>query len=233
MKYFALRLPSDPAIIGVSNGIAQVEIKGNKFSDQALYHKIEAFFQGLDYWSRDSFIPDFEVRFEYVEVLKDAILTDFLSFTPHLMACPFIINQKVASVFENFEIQSHHLYPVALFKKGDLVDVYKMFYCPLLDYDIIDFPRSQFFTGSPLRGKKFHSFADEAEFLNFLNKDPFIKVEKLALNKLFNNELDLFVGRIGEMFVSERLKNALEAAELSGINILESKSYASVPEVVS
>lgn len=233
MRYYTLRLPSDPKVIGVDNGIAQVEIRGDKFFDQAMYHKIESFFQGLDYWSKESFVPDFEIHFEYVEVLKNAILTDFLSFTPHLMASPFMISQRVVTVFENFNIQNYYLYPVALFKEDDLTDLYRMFYCPLLDYDMIDFSRSLFSTGSALRGKKFHSFATKREFLDFLHKDPFIKVEELALSALFDKKLDFFMGRIGGMFVSERLKKAMEIEGLTGINVLESKSSTSVPEVVA
>lgn len=233
MRYYTLRLPSDPKVIGVDNGIAQVEIRGDKFSDQTMYDRIKEFFRVKNYWSRESFVPDFEIRFEYAESLKNAILTDFLSFSPYFIACPFMISQKVVNVFKEFNIQDHYLYPVALFKEDDLIDLYEMFYCPLLDYNIIDFSRSSFSTGSPLRGKKFHSFGSKDEFLDFLHKDPFVDVEELALSESFDKELDFFVARIGGMFISERLKNAIEGAGLTGVAILEAKALPTVPKVIA
>ena len=226
MKYFLLRLPSDPAVIGVKNGIAQVEIDGSGFSSISAHNKIVEFFQGTDYWSKESFVPDFDVHFEYVKVLKNANITDFLSFRPYLIACPFMVSQKVVEVFQSFNIQNHFLYPVTLFKGENIIEYYKMFYCPFLNYDIVDFAKSSFFTGTALLGKKYHSFKSKAEYLEYLNNHPLMQAEKLVLNATFDNALDFFSPRIGEIYISDRLREAIKTSGLSGINILEPREPA-------
>ena len=223
MKYYLLRLSSDPKIIGVKNGIAQGEILGNNFIDNKIYQKIIDFFQNPDYWSNNNFIPDFHPNFEYIKVLKGAILTDFFSFTPFLMACPFIISQRVVDLFQDFSIQTYYLFPTKLFQGKEIIDSYKMFYSPLLDYDIVDYSKSVFFTGTTLLGKNRHIFNNKFEYLKFLSANPLTYAEKLVLSKSFNKKLDFFMGRIGEIYISDKLKISIENKNLTGINILEPK----------
>lgn len=96
-----------------------------------------------------------------------------------------------------------------------------LMYCPMLDYDVIDFTRSLFFIGNVLMGKKIYSFGSKEEFLAFRNSNPLIRYEKIFLNEIFDKQLDFFNPRFGEMYVSDRLKEAIEKEGLTGVKILK------------
>lgn len=222
-------MPSNPKIIGVENGIAQAEIIGSKFETKGLYEKISGFFQGADYWSRESFIPDFQVKLEYVKLYKKAILTDFLSFSPHLMACPFMINKKVIDIFSRFEIQKHFLYSMKLYDSTKCIDSYSLFYCPLLGYDVVDFKESEFVRKIGILDIKDIDISSFEDFKTKMEEHSLLEAKKLVLNEKFNKKLDFFKVRVlGGMYISERLKKALEEARIKGINILEAKD----PEII-
>ena len=83
----------------------------------------------------------------------------------------------------------------------------------------IDFSESVFYTGGygniPLTD---HQFANAEEMRNFR---PFPQIKALALNNEFDSKLDLFYSRIGGVFISAKLRSAIQS---SGAKILYFKN---------
>lgn len=225
MKYYLLRIVSDPEIKGVKNGLGQVELdKGNPVTA-----KLQDFFSGLHYWERGKTIPDFEIQNCTASLYKGAKLTDFLDFAPNLMTCPFMISERLAQVFSKFNIQQYFTYPVTLYDKGKVLsEKYYLFCCPLLGYNVINFQESIFYTSRSEfdKERKYIRYNGEEEFMT--NYIVGFKMEKLVLNSNFNSSLDFFKTRIGEMYVSEGLKDAIQMLGLTGVNIFDDKE----PEIV-
>ncbi|WP_293902537.1 hypothetical protein [Sphingobacterium sp. UBA5670] len=217
MNYYQLNIVSDPEIKGVTTGLGQVELdKDNPITD-----KLATFFSGIDYWVRNKYVPDFEIEGCKASLYKKAKLTDFLDFSPFLYTCPFMLSEQTLDVFEKFNIQKYYTYPVTLFNKGQqLQEKYELFCCPKLQYDIVDFEKSIFYIKKGLYERKHINFNNDEEFRTYPEN---AKVEKLVLNSKFDTSLDFFWGRIGGMYVSKRLKDAIENLGLTGVKIYEDK----------
>ena len=223
MKYYRLKLSSEPKIIGVKNGIYQVEIDKKKYASPKYYDRLLNFFSSQGWFEKEQ-TPNFEVHI-HANMLKSAIMTDFLQFSPALMACDFLVNNRVLDVFRNFNIQNHMLFPVTIYQGNKVIDEnYSLFFLPYLDYDIIDFPKSTFFSGNRILGKQHHQFENLTQFRTALKEiSPLIGVEILHLNEKFDKKLDLFRGRLGRMNISEQLKDAIVSAGLSGVKLTETE----------
>lgn len=218
MKYYLIRSSSDPKVIGVKNGLAQVEFGEKENKHNLTYKKTLDFFSYAEYWRNDEVFPEFEVHLN-ASILKNAKLTSFIEYTPFLLSCPFLVHNDVVSIFSRFNIQRHRNYPVKIYDSKECINSeYKLFCCPYLGFDVINYSESIFYTGSDLLGKTYYTFNNEKEYRSFPN---IINSEVLKMNDNFDSSLDLFVGRIGGMHVSERLKNELQNNNVTGIKILD------------
>lgn len=130
-----------------------------------------------------------------------------------------MISERVAEVFSKFNIQKYYTYPVTLYKKEkQLPDKYYLFCCPLLGFEVVDFANSVFYRTQGIHIRHYLQFNSLEEYKAHTG---LARVEKLVLNSNFNSSLDLFKARIGGMYVSEALKDALEILEFTGIHILD------------
>jgi hypothetical protein len=136
--YYQLRLSSDPSVIGVSNGIQQVEIQDGGGGSQPSLDDVVHFFCRDTRVSEKLLDPPFVLDFSCVKPLKRAILTDFLSYGPFLRSCPFMMSESAVGVFSLFKIQECRFYNSTVIKDASAIS-YKMLYCPALGYDVLDF----------------------------------------------------------------------------------------------
>ncbi len=212
--YYNILLESEPRIIGVRNGIYQVELD-KKAYDKETYKQLEQAFI-TNKFTPEQTIPDVDFKF-YFKKLKSAKKTSFMSFTPNLNHGRFLINKKVQDLFESFNIQKYKNFETVIYDspKENLDEGYKLFYCVLQDWNVIDFEKTVLTSGGigniPLIE---HRFKNVDEFSSY-NKITHVKT--LSLSKDFDISLDLFLTRLGGMFVSERLKKALESDTYTGI----------------
>lgn len=215
-KYFKLKTAFEPEILGVNNGIFQAELDENN----PITKQLKDFFFSNRYWQEQKYVPDFEVKNCTATLLKRAKLTDFLQFSPNLMTCPFMINDKVLSVFEKFKIQQNYTYPVQLknFKGRGIEEQYHIFCSPFLGYEVIDFSKSVFYRPQGIHIKQYLNCSNEDEFKLL---PTMTDVEKIAFNSSFDSTLDLFKARLGGMYVSEALKDAIEILGFTGVHVLE------------
>jgi hypothetical protein len=94
-----------------------------------------------------------------------------------------------------------------------------LFYCAFQDWNVIDFQKSIFKSGGfgniPVTE---HQFKNEQEMWNFKG---ITNIKILALTEDFDSSLDFFHTRLGGLFVSERLKSALEGRGVTGVRVVE------------
>ena len=212
--YYNLDLAWEPKIIGVRNGIYQVELD-KKAYDKKTYAILDSLFISSKFTAKQEY-PEMDFKF-YFKKLKSAKKTSFMSFTPNLKHGYFLVHKKTLQLLETFNIQYHKNFEAVIYDSPDenLDENYRLFYSVLLDWDVIDFENTVFVSGGygnvPITE---HQFIDSAEFYNF---NGISKVKKLALNSKFDSSLDLFITRLGGILVSGRLKLALEENNVTGI----------------
>src|SRR5690349_1265589 len=166
MKYYLIRRESDPAVVGVRNGGAQVEIDLSGFQNENDFNRILDFFDYSEFFKKKSYAPTHEFVIECARLLRNAKVTDFVSFKPNLMACPFMISHRVKSIFDEFHLPEHYYFPVSVYKGDVLVtSQYYLMYCPFQDYHIVDFERSTFYLRSVTKGKEYVQISSQQHFL--------------------------------------------------------------------
>lgn len=224
--YHLIRPDSDPVRIGVRNGIKQADILREGFNDPTLFDDLMEKLGTNKYWEIQDSMVSAEFEIQCARLLPKAIRTEFIMFGPELYQCPYMISDQVASLFGEFNIQRHRLFPAVLEDGGDSWSYWLLYL--FTEHDLmVDFARTEFYTGSALMGKTFHQFRSGKERVDFAKDRHGLKLQSLYLSEE-GRELDLFRVPGAEIVVSERLKVEMERRGLaSGIRILP--AFGDVP----
>lgn len=218
--YYLVRTSSDPAVIGVNNGIQQVEIHRSGFENKSMYDDIMKYWGSFNSWEHRNDYHGVNVELQCVNPLVGAKITSFLSYGPKLLQCPFLISQSVKDTFKKFLLPDVYFYKASVVTNEEKLNYY-LFSCPDFGYSIVDFNKSIFFTGNELLGKKYVKLNDYSEFVEYGKAARcIVEMEKVVLSSKFNADLDLFVIEAGLLFISEALRNEIIDKKLDGLNIL-------------
>ncbi|WP_374516868.1 hypothetical protein [Undibacterium squillarum] len=172
MKYYILRSDSDPKVLGVSNGIKQVEIRKNGFENKTEYERLMEILGANEYWNYVDKIQNLEFNIENAELIKGANLTDFLQFGPHLFSCPFLISEAVKEILIGFNLSGIKFWPAKVVKNRQKLNYY-LLHINSIPNNAIDFKRSTFYVGNSLNGGKYYQFENSGEFQAFKNRINF------------------------------------------------------------
>ena len=226
MIYHSFRTSSEASVIGVRDGMPPAVIHPAGFSNKKTYQEMETFLGYKSHWERTrqgvSHDPPHLYTIEYAKLRPRAKLTDFLGFSAPFMACPFMLSAKAKAVFAKYCIPRSFLFDSLLYNKEGLVtSEYSLLYCPYLEYEVIDFAKSRFRMKTPDNSNwEYHTFGDLQAYESFTATGyaaNLLQVASLVMSEKFDNRLDFFKCRIGPMYMSERLKAAIEEAGLSGL----------------
>ena len=221
MLYHSFITDSEPKVIGVRDGMSQVHVKFDLFTDPTSQAEMERFFDFRTYWQRADHIPPRPFRIEHARLRSRAKLTGFLKSDLYYMGCPFMLSRRAREVFAAHEIGPHYWFDVFIYDKAGLLvsDDYSLFYCPYLDYEAIDFPRSRFRFNRSLPASpqwEYFTLSDSQTFNSFCDtKRKMPDIESLVMSERFDRSLDYFKCRIGPIFMSERLQKAIREAGLT------------------
>lgn len=228
MEYFDLRRSIDSKVIGLKDASSHAKFDEKSFEDPTLYEKVSDFFSMDSYYSRTDHTPPDDIRFSAIWLLKQAKLTDFMTFYPGMMAVKYLISSKVAAILTSFDLASHFLFPaVVVDRKGKTHD-YKMLYMPFLEYSTYDFPNSEFTTGDGFLGnRESFIFPSEEVFGYFRKKYARYSATTLKLNDTYTGGTDLMNIRALGFIGSGRLVQALESNGCTGLE------YKAVPFIAN
>lgn len=215
MNYYSVKDSLDEEIVGKDYPQAYKFIKGyNPDAPKALFSL---------YDFRES-LPNYTPELDGIMLAGSAKLTDFVSngFSFEL----FIISKRVKKVLEKFHLCPHQFYPLGLYKRKVKYDYYLLKIASnYIDY--VDFPKTTFiefnFVGSKVFGdvsvnSKEELYQKREEVKARKGTSQTIWGNRIVMSDLFDKELDFFsITRIdAKLYVSERLKNAIEAEGLTG-----------------
>lgn len=219
-KYYSLINVSSPKIIGVNNGVMQIEICDSVFLSN-YYKALAVYFEDKD--SRHIFASHKEY-ISSVNIVKNAKMTDFLTFGPNLYCHNFIVSSKVMRVLKAHNVKLESVTPIKLESNKKNLNDYCLISMYPFDLDIIDFEKSVLYDKSLLfpERKRMH-ITSEAEYWNFQETYGWFGVDKIVLNKSFDQSIDMFFTRTTGFFVSQRLKDAFDRENVTGINISDKR----------
>lgn len=225
-RFYLLNRNSDPNVLGIKNGIKQADVDRTGFKNPEKFDQLKECLGTNKYWDIKDSIIHMNFEIQCVRMLPKAKLTNFLQFGPALMNCPFLISESVASLFANYKILNSRLFPAEVMS-GQNKFTYYMFYVESISYEMIDFSKSVFFSGSEITGKKLFSFGCAEERVSFLKKNPLLlREEEIWLSGSFPTS-DLFA--LGaQIIISEKLKIDIEDFSLCSGSVML-PAYGEVP----
>lgn len=218
MSYYILDPTYEPKITGINDGSSQGFFKKKGFSNPKLYERIYDFFIENKFKKMGQ-TPDFEPVFEYVEIKKKAKLLDFMRLGPNMAGAELLVSENTQSILNKFALPEHRYYSANLFQKEQLITSYKLFHILPFNFSVIDFEASVFLKGSKWINHGEIKFKNSTEFKNYKGVVHF---EKLSINDKTLKGYDILNFGIvyGKYFITERMKNAIEEAGLTGMDIL-------------
>lgn len=216
--YYEIRHAWEPKIIGVKDGLSQVEIKTDSFASKEEYEQLFDFFNSQKFHQRENKVPDFSINIIKAHLLKNAKITDFMAFMPFLLGSDFIITEKVYEAIKRLEMPESYFYPITIYSKSEKIDQrFYMFYTPFYSSDLIDFPNSILYRGNNVIGKTYYKINSREEYKEYIPK--LIEFERMVVNDKKIRDLDYISMQSGHTFISERFKNIIESEKLTGLNI--------------
>lgn len=218
-RYFFLRGSFEPSVLGNRTGLKQADIKRDGFQDSEEFDRLysdlaKRRFQG----DIGDPMPQFDVQ--YVEMYGKSNLTDFLQFAPGILSSDFMISDKVRRILSEHRLSSVSTFPARVKRQDGEFFSYWLLHVAYMPPAAVDFPRSSFFTGSELSGKRMLAFDSYEEMIQMIEEGANVKPEKIVLKPSFP-ETDLFALFNGKLVISEKLKLALEENKAtSGVDLV-------------
>lgn len=215
MKYYIVNDSLDEAVVGKDYPQAYKFMKG--YDGDAPNGII-----GL--YKYDVEFPDFIPDLDGIMLSGSAKLTDVVS--NGYCSDFFIVSEKVKRILEQYTLCPHRFYPLGLYKRKVKYD-YFLLHIISVYVDYVDYNRTSFMDCDIFTNKKdgdviVTSLDDllqkRDEIKKAKGRSQTVWGERIVMNEHFDKETDFFViSRFdANIYMSERLKNAIEAAGVTG-----------------
>lgn len=208
---------SQPKVIGVNNGIYQVELDEkylkDKFYNQLTQTNVKEFSKHRD----EIFNLDITLK---GKLLPKANVTDLMGYTPHFFGFHYLISQKVANCLkeENVSKEEYHLLKVDI--KG-LDEDYYLLYVPWISSSEIVFSESLIYGTFDANSsdKKYFDIKNYDDYNELQEKEPFNSFDKVVLSHQFKTKSIISIQGITELFFSDSLAEKILAKNVSSFKI--------------
>lgn len=163
------------------------------------------------------------------QLAKGSKLTDVLCYGPDY----FIFNAKTKAVFEQYAIRDTYFIPVKVIEPSN--DKWFVMYTPFSkeSVELIDYHHTLFHVTDPFNEQTFSTFHIDPtiedkikvwrEHARQTDFEQYVQFKELYLKDRYLNSVDLFYlspYHLPKNLVSERLKEALEAASITGFKFI-------------
>lgn len=206
-----VNVESDPKIIGVKNGVYQVELKEKRSfvtKDEQKYYD-NFFDSGTNRMLLESFkkIDDKKLSLVIYFPLKNARETDFVGYAPYEFGINFLVSERCLRLLENFKLPDYNKVKVSI--EGFSNNYYGIGF-PMLSNNLVDYANSLFVN---LMTKEKLEINNGEDYKN----QKYVDDKKIAVK----NKIDFdVVGVQGfGLYFSETLIEAIKSNELTGLQI--------------
>jgi hypothetical protein len=217
--FYILRNSSNPQVIGVNDGSSQAVINRSGYSNPQNYDELIKYLGSNEY---EKLIKDLhQQKFSIEEVIlkPNANMTNFLSFDPYLINCPFLISEHVAHILKESNLPEYKIYRANVLAQNQY-HPYFLLYMPALDQSAIDFKKSTFCSDLDLDATTYR-FQSKNELEMFSKEKLGIRAKEIFLIWHLIQDMDMFELASTGIIISEKLKLKLEReSACSGASIL-------------
>lgn len=216
----------EPSIIGVKNGVYQLEFLEEDLKKNKNYQEIDKLLLGYNpefYQDKEQDrISNLSIDYLKGSFLKKAKKTDIVVFSPHLNGYSYVISQKFLDCLNEVGVSKdeYHLRKIEI----DNVDFnYYLFFVPMIPMTEIIFPKSALFPEEDAlldaSEKRYTSFKDYQEYKKYSEEHLFNRWAKITLDKKFGSRDLLNLQANANLFFSDRLIKCLQLKKVSSLMI--------------
>lgn len=207
--YRQLSTSSEPKIIGVNNGIFQVEIVESSLRENKNFEEINSILNQTNIFG---FIDDqykiFDLQIDQLRgrILKGANITDVMGFSPFYFGFKFIVSQKFLDCLNKIKVDINEYYFLNI-KLSNIDENYYLFFTPVIPTSEILFDKSKIFLEKDFleKDRKILKIDHLGEYQEFTMKNPFVYFEKICLDNQYENKDIINVQASNNIFFSQRL----------------------------
>ncbi|MCO6164496.1 hypothetical protein [Flavobacterium sp. NRK F7] len=221
MKYYQVAMSSEPKIIGVNNGVYQVELdKRNVDTNNEEYQKfIEWFnYDNPDFWTKQEVVQTLKSPVIKSILLKKAKITDLMSYAPQYHCLYNIYSEKFINILKAFNIGDYSLFD---FEIKDVSEKYYLMFIKTIPSSELIYDKSIIYTGNKfLNNVKYLPVNNYQDYLD-LNKDEGLltNFEKITISKEHYGKDIIEVQVTSKPYYSEKLVDFLLDCGITGLEI--------------
>lgn len=227
MNYFRhVTYNASPEVIGVSNGVYQVEFKENVLKKNKNYEELEEVLMVSfeKFMINQESIIDMPIKYLEGVLEKNAKLTDFMVFSPFLFGYIYMISQKVANCLKDIVSQKEYHLKSASIK--DVNAVYYLLFIPNIPTSEFNFEEVLIYKDREAsKGEKRYFTVNSAEeFKEFQAKNPLISFDRVGLPIKYADRNILHLPAAGKLFFSMKLIDSLQREKVTNFVVSDAKN---------
>lgn len=213
MDYYTISLSAEPDIIGVNNGIFQVEIDDNLMKNDPIYTELLSklhITNKINYEDSYKYIQEIENFTFYAKKLRKAKLTDIIGYSPFLYLFKNAYSKEFIKIISDFNIGDYKDFELIIKNEKEkyFLRSFKRIRNTEIDFSETYFDRRPWYTD-------LFKLNNPEE----VSKDYSAHVKILTLPKKYS-DLDIISTQINhELFFSSRLVDCLMMNNITGLNI--------------
>ncbi|MXN91125.1 hypothetical protein GR160_07765 [Flavobacterium sp. Sd200] len=219
MKYYQIDVSSEPQIIGVSNGIHQVEIDKKAMQQDDAFNDFLNFFstQNTDFWKTQDKIKSLKIPVIQAKLLKKAKITDIMGYRENISFIKSLHSEKYIKILEAFDIGNCTTFEVNI---NDVQQKYFMMFIETIRLDEINYKKSVVITGHKATNNIiYHKIDNRDEYLEFRQKNVLGGFEKIAISKIHFGKDIINIQATPRPFYSEKLIDFLLDCKITGLEV--------------
>lgn len=200
---------AEPEVIGVNNGLYQVDIDEKTLRNNANYGVIETLIGEMDvhkFLENQEHFFQLKIKCLRGKLLKKAKITDIMGFSPFIFGIKHIVSQKFVDCLINEMVGSDefHLFKIDI---NDIDGDYYLFFVPMIPSSEIDFSKSLLFPEKDIleSNKNYFDINDYGQYSELIKTNLFVRWEKIVLSKKFENKSIINLQGSSELFFSDSL----------------------------
>lgn len=206
MKYYQIGMTAEPKVMGVTNGIHQIEINKKAMHQDDVFKEFLNFFSthNTEFWKKQEEIRNIKIPVIKAKLLKKAKVTDIMGYTENISFLNNVYSEKYINILNAFNIGNSTTFEVAI---ENVSKKYYMLYIETIPYEEINFEKSILYTGYKPRNFKveYHKINNYEEFREFIKRIPVFNFEKISIPEKYQGRDIISVQASSLPFYSERL----------------------------
>lgn len=220
MKYFQVSVSPEPKIIGVNNGVYQVEIDEKTIDkkDEKFINFIKWFdYKNEDFWQKQDAVNLLKSPVIKGKMLKKAKITDIMGYASEYHCLHNIYSEKYIKILKTHNIGDYWLFD---FEINGIIEKYYLMFIKTISTPQVVFDKSLIYTGHKiLNNLKYFPVANYEEFSQLLEEEPLVRYEKVAISKEYYDRDIISIQATGGHFYSEKLIDFLLDYSITGLQI--------------